>query len=88
MLAFRDFAPREVKVSWDKGSSYETFDAAVDAANSWIEENAVAVLHVETVVLPNVLAPHEEGTTDGSLSGMAGWANWNQFVRIWYTTRK
>lgn len=76
--------PRAVKGKWFKGSTYETFDAAVAAANQWVTAEAVTVVQVETVVLPNIGAPGEEGSADGSISTVSGWASWHQFVRVWY----
>jgi hypothetical protein len=65
MIAFRDFAPQRVKphgvLQALKGHTYETFDAALTAANDWIQAGGVKVVNVETVVLPNFRG--EEGTT-------------------------
>lgn len=88
MLAYRDFAPRSLSPSkWNQimgTERYETFDAAVAAANAWIAAERVKVVHVETVVFPNVDEKGEEGTADGRVTTMSGWANWHQFVRVWY----
>ena len=86
MIRYRDFVPRQL----DPGgflapATYESFDAAVDAASAWLVETNVQVLNVETVVLPNVWSRFEEGTNDASL-GTSGESpsHWHQFVRIWY----
>lgn len=84
MFAYRDFAPGALKgARWFQGATYETFDAAVAAANSWIAADAVKVINVETVVLPNIDAPGQGGTADAQL-WTASMANWYQFVRVWY----
>ena len=43
------------------------------------------VLNVETVVLPNIWSPYEEGSADVAL-GTSGEmpSHWHQFIRCWY----
>ena len=48
-------------------AEYESFDAALIAANQWIKENEIRVVNVETVVLPNIWSRYEEGSRDPSL---------------------
>ena len=45
----------------------------------------VEVVNVETIVLPNIHSPHEDGTADPSLhvSGDHG-SRWYQVFRVWY----
>jgi hypothetical protein len=70
--------------------TFETFDAAVQAAGQWIKDHRICVLQIETVVLTGM-------TTTGSLSSQAAGLAvppgsgagspalfWNQFARIWY----
>jgi hypothetical protein len=83
MLRFRDFVPQQVKGEWHEWKKYEDFDAAVAAAHQWLEEEGIAPLQIETVVLPNIEL-HEDGTTDGTVATVSGWASWHQFLRIWY----
>ena len=84
MLAFRDFAPQVLKEGgWFTPAAFENFDAAVKAANAWIGDESIDVVNVETVVLPNIYAPFEEGTQDPELSH-TNYARWYQFVRVWY----
>ncbi len=93
MLAYRDFVPRAAPMPGGVLNKYfnivtfETFDDALAAANSWIEEESVQVVTVETVVLPNVpnIRSNAPGTTVTELqaSGYGG-AYWYQFVRVWY----
>jgi len=89
MTAYRDFAPQRLQqrgvIESLKGPTYQTFDDALGAANDWIHAEGIGVVNLETVVLPNLWA--EEGTTDVDLRTVSGWANWHQFIRVWYHTR-
>ncbi|MDP1560724.1 MAG: hypothetical protein Q8M16_04950 [Pirellulaceae bacterium] len=85
-LRYLDFVPRQVKApGLITEGRYENFDAAVEAANRWLDEQRVQLLQLETVVLPNLWNDWEEGTKDGSIStsGDAP-SRWHQFLRIWY----
>lgn len=89
MIAYQDFVPkRKTAGSLLRKAEFESFDAAVEAANEWIKQNSVKVVTIETVVLPNIHAPDlygvQEGTRDADLLTMSGWAGWHQFVRVWY----
>ena len=85
MIAFKDFAPKQISApGLLSAGEYETFDAAVSAANAWIARRRAEVLSVETVVLPNVWSPHSEGTADPNQVLQHGPHAWNQFVRVWY----
>src|SRR5262245_42727095 len=95
MIACRDFAP-QITETQPRGflgilgnvHQYESFEAAVAAANAWIQQNSIRIINVETVVLPNLWQSHEEGTSDADLSvsggQYGGGATWHQFVRVWY----
>jgi hypothetical protein len=88
MIQFQDFVPRKVsEAAFFKTAEYESFDAAVEAANRWVQENRIKVINIETVVLPNIWLRWEEGSTDPSL-GISGDSpsHWHQFVRVWYRT--
>jgi hypothetical protein len=84
MIRYRDFVPKSVKGNWLQGESYEDFDAAVSAANAWLEAENIEVEQLETVVLPNITDPGEEGSADGAIDTISGWARWHQFLRVWY----
>jgi hypothetical protein len=58
------------------------FEAALAAANAWIQAESVKVVNIETVVLPNIHIQGEQGTGDPELFTFAG-AAWNQFIRVW-----
>ena len=84
MIAYHDFVSTTVKGKWYQGSTEESFEDAVQSANEWVKSNAISVLNVETVVLPNIEASTESGTADTKLETASGWASWHQFVRVWY----
>jgi len=86
MIGFADFAPRMLEESgFFKSARYESFEAALDAANQWVAENELRVINVETVVLPNMWDSAENGTEDPEIwtSGDIS-SNWYQFIRVWY----
>ena len=88
MIQFKDFVPK-MKAPGDlmKSADYQDFDAAVAAANIWIEKNSIKVINMETVVLPNLWSRREQGTKDASIHTHESrhTANtWNQFLRVWY----
>jgi hypothetical protein len=87
MLHYRDFEPERTRGGFLKGDRYEGFDTAVAAANAWIRAEGVRVVNVETVVLPNIHASGEEGTSDAHLrihQSDIGTTHWHQFVRVWF----
>lgn len=85
MIGFKDFTPECTKEStFFSTAEYEKFGAAVAAANEWIRTNAIKVINVETVVLPNMWSECEEGTEDPNLLTGQG-AQWHQFVRVWFS---
>lgn len=86
MIGYADFVPRmTTSPGFLKAAKYESFDAALAAANHWVAENSIRVTNFETVVLPNVWHPHEEGTTDASLRTSGEHSTfWHQFIRVWY----
>lgn len=86
MLRYQDFAPKMTKApAFFSLGEYESFDAALAAANQWIKENEIRVVTLETVVLPNIWGRFEEGPTDPSLVTDTGMpVRWHQFIRVWY----
>jgi hypothetical protein len=68
-------------------AEFENFEAAVEAAGRWIEQNKIDVVTLETVVLPNIWHPYEEGSSDPSLRASGEMStSWHQFLRCWYRT--
>lgn len=86
MLRYQDFVPQiAAPAAFFKAATYESFDAALEAANQWIAENDIRVRNVETVVLPNMWYPTEEGSHDTALHQYGNSLNlWHQFIRVWY----
>jgi len=90
MIVFKDFVPRQLRAprfGLDVKSvqgEYESLAAALQAANEWRSRNAVHILNVETVVLPNLGTNWEEGSTDPVLGMPSSSCLWHQFIRIWY----
>lgn len=86
MIAYRDFVPRMLGPTGLLGEpSFQTLQDALDGCNAWIAEQAVEILHIETVVLPNVHHPFEEGSEDVNIRQDDDWVTpWNQFIRVWF----
>lgn len=85
MLRHRDFVPQmTASPGFLRPAEYESFEEALAGANAWLASAAVKLVSVETVVLPNIWSPFEEGSEDTSL-GMRDTSNhWHQFIRCWY----
>lgn len=86
MLQYKDFVPDQIMAPGVfKPGEHESFDAAVHAANDWIEQSSIKLIQLETVVLPNIWSKWEEGSSDASI-GTSGEApsRWHQFLRCWY----
>ena len=66
-----------------KDSPYASFEAAVKAADIWIATEKPRVVNVETVTLPNLWSPYEEGSSDADIHA-GSVVKWHQFVRVWY----
>ena len=88
MLKYKNFVPRQTNAEgFFSEADYEDFDAAVAAADAWIERTGVDVIQIETVVLPNIFASGEKGPNDSYLkvrTSDGSRAHWHQFLRIWY----
>jgi len=86
MICYKDFVPKLLaEPQIFKAGEYESFAAALAAANAWLKEYDIKVLNIETVVLPNIWSRWEEGSDDTSL-GTSGDSpsRWHQFIRCWY----
>jgi len=86
MIAYRDFAPRQVtSAGLLKQATFESLDETLAAANTWIQANAVDVLNVETVIMPNNYSAKRHGTAEAEMITQSEFAiAWNQFIRVWY----
>lgn len=86
MIAFKDFVPTASTTGgFFAQAQYEMLEQTVRRANDWIKASQKKIVNVETVVLPNIHLPYEDGSTDPELrsSGDMG-THWHQFVRVWY----
>src|SRR5207244_919451 len=90
MIRFRDFVPKQLHAphfglsTSSLQGEYETLESALAAANEWRQREGIRVLNLETVVLPNMWAGWEQGSTDPVLGPASGAPLWYQFIRIWY----
>ncbi|MEM9896968.1 MAG: hypothetical protein AAF789_11415 [Bacteroidota bacterium] len=86
MIEKKDFIPEITeKGGMFKSTKMEQFNAVVQHMNDWIKENDPQIVNVETVVLPNIFDPSEEGSEDTMLGvGGQSLSNWYQFIRVWY----
>lgn len=86
MIKNKDFTPQITKKGgMFKSTKVEGFQEVVDHMNIWIAENKPEVITIETVVLPNIYDPDEEGSEDTMLgTGGQSNAHWYQFIRVWY----
>lgn len=86
MIKFKDFVPElEDEGGLFRKMAFEQFQATVERANQWIEENNIEVMNVETVVLPNIHSKYEEGSTDVQLkASSSAQTDWHQFIRVWH----
>ena len=86
MIAYRDFAPRQLtSAGLMKQATFESLDETLAAANAWIQANAVDVLNVETVIMPNNYAAKRHGTAEAEMITQSDFAiAWDQFIRVWY----
>ncbi len=86
MLQFRDFLPKMLSPGgFLQAAEFDSFEDAAAAAGRWAANRGVRIINVETVVLPNLHAHYEEGSTDASIHTSGDMASaWNQFVRVWF----
>ncbi len=86
MFDYKDFIPQQTTgPGFFSAAQYQTFDEAVQAANRFADDQSARILNVETVVLPNVWDPAEDGTTDPSIRTSGDFpATWHQFIRVWF----
>ena len=53
MLIFKDFVPKMVSApGFLREGEYESLEAALTAANRWIDQEQIKLVQIETVVLP------------------------------------
>ena len=84
MIAFHDFEPRVL----DPGGIFrrarvESLAAVMADLNTWIADQDVDAISIETVVLPHIHDRDEEGSTDPELGTKTG-STWYPCFRVWY----
>ena len=86
MIEFKDFVADELSsAGFFKQATHESLRTVLGEVNGWIKASEVDVINVETVVLPNIHSPHEEGSEDTSLHTKGDWTStWHQVVRVWF----
>ena len=85
-MRFQDFVPKVIQPGgFLRPAAYESFAECVAEAGAWIQRHGIDVINVETVVLPNIRNPGEEGPADVELHASGEmFSHWYQFVRVWY----
>ena len=86
MIKNIDFTPKITKKGgFFRSTEMERFNDVVKQMNEWIDENEPEIVNIETVVLPNIHDPEEEGSEDTMLGADGQNASmWYQFIRLWY----
>jgi hypothetical protein len=85
MIQYKDFAPQIAKRGPFGGpAEFESFSDVVSAANQWVENGAIQVINVETVVLPDSSKGTSEGIYTVTIISGNTTINGLQCVRIWY----
>lgn len=87
MISFEDFVPEKIVAgNLFRKEKFESLDRIMEQVNEWDRNHpSKEVISIETVVLPNIHHPTEEGSEDTSLSAEStGITNWYQVVRVWY----
>jgi len=81
-----DFVAEETDAeAFFKASTHESFSAAKSKMNAWLSTDNVEVINVETVVLPSLHSPHEEGSEDVAINVKSEFVTtYSQFIRVWY----
>ncbi len=83
-LRFKDFVP-EIKDGggFFKSATVEQLSEPLDRVNSWVSQEKIDVINIETVALPNI--HQEEGSSDTQLRASGDYSTyWYQFIRVWY----
>lgn len=86
MIKQIDFTPAVTKKGGlFKSAKIQKFQEIVDEMNEWIESNNPNIVNIETVLLPNIHDPDEEGSEDTMLgTGRESSSHWYQLIRVWY----
>lgn len=81
-IYYRDFFPLVLK-SGIFSSEYEELSLVVARANEWINQNAIQVLNVETLLIPDIQNAKDASDARFYIRGDSNYY-WCQVVRVWY----
>ena len=87
MIEYKDFVPDLLAQSagFLGEPHFEPLKDVLARCNEWIGESGAEVLSIETVVLPRLHHPHEEGSEDVNMrQADESMTPWNQFIRVWF----
>ena len=92
MLSFRDFIPADVTKIIAISRKYETLADVVDRVNTWVTQENIDVINIETVILPPI---GKTGASDAAYTdnmqvdiGMFSFGGQRQQIaRVWYRKR-
>jgi hypothetical protein len=82
MIDQKDFIPKTLSKHWFKGIQVDSFDAAIAAANDWIEQESVDVVNIETIILP--VGSDDETELPLTVVPSSIGFSLRQFIRVWY----
>ncbi len=86
-ITFIDFVPKRLaKGGLLSSARYENIEVTVRKMNQWKDENSsIEIKNIETILLPNIYNPNEEGNKDVDIRTHANMTtNWYQVIRVWY----
>jgi|LakMenE01Jun11ns_1017448.scaffolds.fasta_scaffold9959147_5 hypothetical protein len=81
MIHHRDFIPPTIRSTWTQGLQTQPWQAAVEAASEWIENEQIDVINIETVNFP--VGQEDDTTIPVAVSDSFH----RQFIRVWYRSR-
>ena len=91
MIRFRDFVPLDTTRTLALTRSREDAAAVLARANAWIGAEGIAVLNVETVLLPvSTAEKNETGFHDNiqlDIGGLEIGSQRLQVIRVWYRAK-
>jgi hypothetical protein len=86
-IDYKDFVPALIEhaTGFLGEPEFEPLKDVLGRCNAWIGASGVKVVNMETVVLPRLHHPHEEGSEDVNMRQADDYVTpWNQFIRVWY----
>lgn len=86
MIAFKDFVPQQTqRPGYIKTAKFETVEQCVAAINAWVSAEAISVINIETVTVPDLWNGDTPQSGNGNLPSRGDVrGGWFQFIRVWY----